>query len=393
EKNFAKSSENEEMLKLKQNFILEQEKWQKEKEALTYVESALNENLKSLRESEKKLLGKLKKYEQHTAAVKKHYQEKIANLQSELTEFQKSSNEKQNELQKIKENYEQEILELKSKFRKQNSSRNSAIQTVEEMVPKQTISNLENKFFKCLMNISDGIRHYVTESKNRSAEKLHSALLHYHQQISSKLFQDLSKDIHSFTPTIIIPHNNAGNGTISKETFELSSVPSSLFGTHFKTSTPANFNFVGKPFEPAEKTNMTSNNYSTAPNFNFQTSVKGLFEAKTIDNKSESKTKSQNLYNLSHTTPKLDIFNGREYLLTSKDFFNRGESTVHNTNSNEKVNEHSAKFEDISYDFLSLNLPRDIFDPSKMPGYRLQQGEHENGDKFKDTFPVKLFPS
>ncbi|GFY63568.1 centrosomal protein, partial [Trichonephila inaurata madagascariensis] len=119
EKNFAKSSENE-MLKLKQDFILEQEKWQKEKEALACTESALNENLKLLRESEKKLLGKVKKYEQHTAAVKKHYQEKVANLQSELTNFQRSSNEKQNELQKIKEKYEQEILELKSKFRKQN---------------------------------------------------------------------------------------------------------------------------------------------------------------------------------------------------------------------------------------------------------------------------------
>ncbi|GFS73079.1 uncharacterized protein NPIL_48031 [Nephila pilipes] len=391
---FAKSSENEELQKLKQDLILQQEKCQKEKETLAHAESALNENLKILSESEKKLHGKLKRYEQHVAVVKKHYQKKLTKLQSELSNFQKTSNEKQNELQITQEKYEQEILELKNKFKKRNSSRNSVTQTVEEVVPKQTISNLENKFFKCLMNISDGIRHYVVESKNRNAEKLQSALLHYHQQMSSRLFQDLSKDIHSFTPTVIIPYNKTENGALSKEIFEFSSVPQNLYGTHFKTSTPSNLISVGKHFEQAEKItnakNMTSNNYSTTPNFDSQTGVKSIYETKTLDN-SESKTRSQNLYNQTHKTPKFNIFNTENSLLTSKD---QGGLTINTVNSIEKASDPNDKFDDISYDFLTLNVPRGLFDHSKMPGYRLQKGDHdENSENFKDTFPVKLFPS
>ncbi|GIX99834.1 centrosomal protein [Caerostris darwini] len=66
----VKSNENEEVQKLKQEFMLQQEKLQREKDAFVSAEIVLNENIKKLTESENKLHDKIKKYQRHVASVK-----------------------------------------------------------------------------------------------------------------------------------------------------------------------------------------------------------------------------------------------------------------------------------------------------------------------------------
>ncbi|KAF8764714.1 Centrosomal protein of 152 kDa like protein [Argiope bruennichi] len=397
EKISVKTDENDEVQKLKQDFMFQQEKWQEEKDALVHAESVLNENLKSLIATEQKLRDKLKRYQRHVAAVKKHYEEKIRTLQAELSDFQKSCNEKQNQLHSLQAKHEQDLLQ--SDLKKYNPSRNVIVQTEEEMVPKSKIYSLEDKFFKCLMNISDGIRHYVNESKKRNAEKIQSALMHYHQQISSKLLQDLSKDAQSFAPTIVIPRASTQAETISKETYETSSIPQNRYNTKFKTSTPANLYSTDKHFEQAEKIsrqndNAISNELSLIPNFNPQTSIKSVHSIPAQES-SQSRIQIPNLYSAALKTPRLDIFNSGDSLLTEKVIFNKGpENNIMRNHINNKDYESVDRFEDISYDFLSLNLPSGLFDPSKMTGHRLEQGDNvKYFDNNKDSFPVKLFSS
>ncbi|CAL1263918.1 unnamed protein product [Larinioides sclopetarius] len=386
----AMTDRNDELQKLKQDFVLQQEKLQKEKDALTHAETILNENLKSLTETEHKLRDKLKRYQKHVASVKKHYEGRITTLQTELSDLQTTFNEKQNQLCSLQEKYEQEVL--KSGLKKYDSSRSVAAQTEEEMVPKSKVLNMEDKFFKCLMNISDGIRHYVNESKQRNAEKIQAALIHYHQQVSSKLLQDLTKDVQSFTPTIIIPRTSARAEIASKETFETSSIPQTLYNARFKTSTPASLYSTGKHFEQAEKAmrqkdNMASNDFFSIPNFNYQTNVKSVHAIPTKES-NKSSNDIQNLHSASNKTPKLDIFNSGDSLLSEKVASSKGLINNFRNNHNNKDCESVDRFEDISYDFVSLG---GLFGPSKMNHHRSEQDDYSKyADKYKDSFPVKL---
>ncbi|GIX99835.1 uncharacterized protein CDAR_460691 [Caerostris darwini] len=266
------------------------------------------------------------------------------------------------------------------------------VQTEEELVPKQKVLILENKFFKCLNNISDGIRQYIDESKKRNAEKIESALLHYHQQVSSKLLKGLSKDIHSYTPTFILPHTSARHETISKETFESSNIPQSLTNANLKTSTP---NLNGKLSEQIHKTSAQNSNkdFTNMQNSNPQTSVKSIHKMTAQENV-KSRSSTQTSITSTFKTPKLDAFSSGDSLFTEKIFFNREGSNNSYANINKKDFEAIDRFEDISYDFLSLNLPSGRFDPSKMPEHKLHGDDHnKHSDQQIDSFPVKLFPS
>lgn len=118
EKLSINSKAQEDVEKLKQEYIQKQSLFNQEKAQLLSSDSALNKNLKTLLETEKRLREKLIKYERHTKAIKKRHAEDVTNLQTQLSDLQKAFEEKQSS---IKSRYEQQLMELSEKFRRQRN--------------------------------------------------------------------------------------------------------------------------------------------------------------------------------------------------------------------------------------------------------------------------------
>ncbi|XP_035223184.1 centrosomal protein of 152 kDa-like [Stegodyphus dumicola] len=184
---------------LNNDLLHQKEVWEKEKTEYQNYEFIAKEALKSAEDLEKKLRDKIKKYQKHVSVLEKEHQEKISKLQSQISELNKSIYEKQNQILEIEEKYEQKIVSLTESLRKYTvPHRSCESQTVEKFIPKEM-------YEKCIKEIKEEINSYFAEFRKRGAERLKKVLSHYHQQLTSVVLQDISKDTFSSVPNICIP--------------------------------------------------------------------------------------------------------------------------------------------------------------------------------------------
>ncbi|KAG8190744.1 hypothetical protein JTE90_024874 [Oedothorax gibbosus] len=358
EKLSSSSESQKEIEKIKDDHLQKQMLFNQEKAQLLSSEAALNENLKALVETEKRLRKKLLKYERHTAAIKKKHLEEVAHLQSQLSDLQKLCEEKQSQLR-------EQFLKMGEKFRKTSTS--CETQTEEDIVSKNIALSMETKFFKCLENISDEIRLYLIKSNTRKAERFQSALQLYHQQMNSKNLQDISNDIRSFTPTIIIPKASTRtvSSTSSRDTFASSQEfrngrhtnSQDFHNGKFTTSTPGVFHSSNKKQVSSElitNKNLSPGKCNSSPNLSAHTIPK------TVPSFSQNSDLFKNYFTsiYKNCTPAMD--RGDVSSFPKKVAFSNGHSLP-----NGKDVELGDDSGDISYDFIPTNIRADVGGPGK----------------------------
>nr|XP_042905528.1 centrosomal protein of 152 kDa isoform X3 [Parasteatoda tepidariorum] len=230
---------NDEVEELKELFSQKESAWKSESQQHLSMIAALKATLNDQEDIEKKLREKLNKYKRYCEKMEKEYKNETSLLNRKVSELQK----KQELLQMDKENCEQRLHRTEAEFsRKQQFSKTCCIQTDQEVVPKQDLIEMRKLFFACLRSISEDNKKCLNAAKDRSIERHRQLILQYHRQLTSKMFQDHSKEIHSFLQSIAIPQTRAKT-TISSSptfTFDVSKHAQNFCSTKIRSSPSTN---------------------------------------------------------------------------------------------------------------------------------------------------------